>query len=58
VNRKHPWFKFWSADYLCDPDVDDLTLEAQALLARMWCVGSQSGSIPADIEEVARRQRF
>jgi hypothetical protein len=57
MNRKHPWFKLWATDFLCDPDVDELPLEAQALLVRMWCVCNQSGSLPDDVEEVARLTR-
>jgi len=50
----HPWFKFWATDYLCDPKVDALPLEAQGLLVRMWCVLNQRGSIPDNSEEIAR----
>jgi hypothetical protein len=49
-----PWFKLWSTDYLCDPKVDALPLEAQGFLIRMWCVCNQRGSIPDDPEEIAR----
>jgi hypothetical protein len=52
-----PWFKFWSTDYLCDPDVDKLPLDAQGLLVRMWCVCNLQGFIPDDIEEIARLTR-
>ena len=52
-----PWFKFWSTDYLCDPDVDKLPLDAQGLLVRMWCVCNLQGYIPDDVEEVARLTR-
>ncbi len=57
MRRKEPWFKFWATDYLTDPDVDALTLEAQGLLVRMWCVCSQRGNIPEDPEEIARLTR-
>ena len=57
MKRKEPWFKFWATDYLCDPDVDELSLEEQGLLVRMWCVCSQRGSIPGDPEEIARLTR-
>lgn len=52
-----PWFKFWSADYLCDASVDKLPLDAQGLLIRMWCVCNLQGCIPDDVEEVARLTR-
>ena len=51
---KEPWFKFWSAEYLTDPDVDAIPLESQGLLVRMWSVCNIRGSIPADVEEIAR----
>ena len=57
MSRKEPWFKFWATDYLCDPDVDELSLEEQGLLVRMWCVCSQRGNIPVDPEEIARLTR-
>lgn len=44
-----PWFKFWSTDYLCDPDVDKLPLDAQGLLVRMWCVCNLQGFVPDDL---------
>jgi hypothetical protein len=55
---KTPWFKFYGADFLLDLDVDDLPLEAQAILVRMWCVVSMDGFIPADESEIARRCRL
>jgi len=55
--RKEPWFKFWAGDYLTDSDVDELSLDAQGLLVRMWCVCNQRGNIPADPEEIARLTR-
>lgn len=57
MRRKEPWFKLWAIDYLCDPDVDKLSLEEQGLLVRMWCVCSQQGNIPHDPEEIARLTR-
>ena len=57
MRRKEPWFKFWATDYLTDPDVDELSLEAQGLLVRMWCVCSQRGNIPNDPEEIGRLTR-
>ena len=57
MRRKAPWFKFWATDFLTDPDVDELSLEAQGLLLRMWCVCSQRGNIPEDPEEIARLTR-
>jgi uncharacterized protein YdaU (DUF1376 family) len=52
---KVPWFKFFPADHLTDPDVDKLSLEAQAILIRMWSVVWLEGSIPGDVEELARK---
>jgi uncharacterized protein YdaU (DUF1376 family) len=57
MRHKEPWFKLWATDYLTDPDVDELSLEAQGLLLRMWCVCSQRGNIPDDPEEIARLTR-
>jgi uncharacterized protein YdaU (DUF1376 family) len=57
MRRKEPWFKLWATDFLTDPDVDELSLEAQGLLLRMWCVCSQRGNIPQDPEEIARLTR-
>ncbi len=52
---EQPWFKFFAADYLLDPDVDAMPREAEALLVRMWCVCHREGSCPADIEALARK---
>lgn len=52
-----PWFKFYAADYLVDPDVDSIPREAEALLIRMWCICHIEGSCPADTEELARKTR-
>ena len=53
-----PWFKFYASDYLVDDRVDDLPLEAQAILLRMWCLCHIAGSCPADSEEIARKTRL
>ena len=50
-----PWFKFYAADYLTDRDVDNLPLEAQGILVRMWSVLCLEGSLPGDVEEIARK---
>jgi uncharacterized protein YdaU (DUF1376 family) len=50
-----PWFKFFAADYLLDPDVDNLPREAEGLLIRMWCICHREGSCPADVETLARK---
>lgn len=50
-----PWFKFYAADYLLDPEVDAIPREAEALLLRMWCVCHREGSCPADVETLARK---
>ncbi len=52
---EQPWFKFYAADYLLDPDVDQIPREAEALLVRMWCVCHREGSCPADPETLARK---
>ena len=51
--NKQPWFKFWAADYICNRDVQNLSLEAQGLLVRMWCICHIDGSLPADEEELS-----
>ncbi len=50
-----PWFKFYAGDFLNDPDVDALPLEAQGILIRMWSVTWIEGSIPGDVKELARK---
>jgi uncharacterized protein YdaU (DUF1376 family) len=50
-----PWFKFFGADYLLDPDVDAMPREAEALLVRMWCICHREGSCPVDVETLARK---
>jgi hypothetical protein len=50
-----PWFKFYAADYLLDPDVDAIPREAEALLVRMWCICHREGSCPVDVETLARK---
>lgn len=58
MSRKEPWFKFWAADYIMDSRIDELPLEAQGLLVRMWCVCSQRGNnIPQEPGEIARLTR-
>jgi len=52
-----PWFKFFAGDYLIDPDVDALPLEAQAVLIRMWCVVWIEGELPIDPVQIARKCR-
>ena len=50
-----PWFKFYAADFLLDPDVDAMPREAEALLIRMWCLCHREGSCPADVGTLARK---
>jgi uncharacterized protein YdaU (DUF1376 family) len=50
-----PWFKFYAADYLLDPDVDAMPREAEALLVRMWCICHREGSCPTDVGTLARK---
>jgi uncharacterized protein YdaU (DUF1376 family) len=52
---EQPWFKFYAADYLLDPDVDAMPREAEALLVRMWCICHREGSCPVDVETLARK---
>jgi uncharacterized protein YdaU (DUF1376 family) len=52
---EQPWFKFYSGDFLLDPDVDAMPREAEALLIRMWCVCHREGSCPGDVETLARK---
>jgi DnaA N-terminal domain len=52
-----PWFKFFAADFLNDPDVDDLPEAAQGILVRMWCASWTYGSLPDDVEEIARKSK-
>jgi hypothetical protein len=53
--RGAPWFKLFAADFLNDPKVDALPLNAQAILLRMWCVLWIEESLPGDVEELARK---
>lgn len=53
-----PWWKFFAADYLMDPGVDALPLEAQGILVRMWCVMWIEGEIPDDPAQIARKCRI
>ena len=53
-----PWFKFYAADYLLDARVDSLSLEAQAILLRLWCLCHIEGSCPAESNEIARKSRL
>lgn len=55
---REPWFKFFAADYLLDPAVDALPLEAQAVLVRVWCICHIEGTCPTDCEEIARKTRL
>jgi hypothetical protein len=51
-----PWFKLWLS-WIDDPDFDELPLEAQAIVLRMWCVQWREGSVPGDTEELARKTK-
>jgi uncharacterized protein YdaU (DUF1376 family) len=53
-----PWFKLYGYDFLLDGKVDDLPLEAQAILVRMWCLCHIEKSCPAQPEEIARKARI
>ena len=53
-----PWFKLFASDFLLDGKVDDLPLEAQAILVKMWCLCHIEGSSPAQPEEIARKTRI
>lgn len=53
-----PWFKFYAADYLLDARVDSLSLEAQAILLRLWCLCHIEGFCPAEPSEIARKSRL
>jgi uncharacterized protein YdaU (DUF1376 family) len=55
---EQPWFKFYATDYLLDPDVDSIPLEAQAVLLRMWCLCNIDGFCPVEPEEIARKARL
>lgn len=50
-----PWFKFYPADYLLDAKVDSLSIEAQGILLRLWCLCARDGAIPDDYKTLARR---
>ena len=50
-----PWFKFYASDYLLDPKVDALPLEAQAILVRLWCLSWRDGALTDYLPGLARR---
>lgn len=50
-----PWFKFFPMDFLFDTRVDGLSLEAQAILVRLWCLCWRDQFIPDDPKALARR---
>lgn len=52
-----PWFKFFAADYLLDEQVDQIHLEAQGILIRLWCLCWRSGAIPDSPETLALRTK-
>jgi hypothetical protein len=53
-----PWFKFYASDYLLNGKVDNLPLEAQTILLRMWCLCHIEGACPAQPGEIARKVRL
>jgi len=55
---KEPWFKFYAADYLLDPAVDALPLEAQGVLLRIWCNCHIDGWCSKERAEIARKSRL
>lgn len=57
MSQRQPWFKFWASDFLTDPDIDRLSLDAQAIVIRLWCLCTLHGGFPDDQEEVARLTR-
>jgi hypothetical protein len=58
MSQRAPWFKFYATDYFMDADVDDLPLEAQAILVRMWCICWIEGELPSDIAKLSRKLRI
>lgn len=55
MSSEPAWFRFYPAEYLLDSKVDSLSLEAQGILVRLWCVCARDGFLPSDLEEIARK---
>lgn len=49
-----PWFKLFPRDYLTDSKVRMLSREHRSMLLDLWCYCAMDGSIPADVEALAR----
>ena len=49
------WFRFFSADYLLDAKVADISLECQGILVRLWCLCSRDGVVPNTPKQAALR---
>ena len=49
-----PAFQFYASDYLSSSKVQQMPLEAQGAYMRLLCYNWQDGTIPADIESLAK----
>jgi len=49
-----PWFKLYPRQFLTDSKVKVLSREHRSILMDLWCYCSEDGSIPADIQTLAR----
>jgi len=49
-----PWFPFYAADWLTDPDVRAMTYAERGLYLECLCMQWREGSIPSDVKRLAR----
>lgn len=50
-----PWFRFFGRDYLGDPDIQELSLEEQGALVRLWASYCATGrALPGDLQRASR----
>lgn len=48
-----PWAKFFVGDYLLDPDIKRLSLAAQGIFIRLWCIYAREGHLPENLGDLA-----
>lgn len=56
-----PWFKFAHVEYLLDPEISSLSLEAQGALMRLLCHSARQypyGSLPNDMPHLVKAAGF
>jgi len=54
MSRFGPFFKFYPADWLAAAEISTMTLEQQGAYIRLLCYNWREGSLPNDVDKMAR----